>query len=469
MNDSPLITSILTAPGLGTSEDKAFSNPRASQTLGAASPADLDTPFSGEEMISVGLVLDGERVAWGDCVAATDMGKSEYATPFPAADGVAVVQKIIAPLLQGQPLIGFRQPAASVEKLKETVTVTRTLPQPEPADERSQPEASDERNRRFSRRDLFTGQLWSDEEAGDTSPRTEEVTVERPIHPAIRYGVSQALLAATAMARNLTMAEVVTHEYDLPSPATAVPVHAEVGSLWPQAAEAGIRCRVASLGYTIAGDEVEEELGRSGEILQRQVRQLRERIAGLTVDSAGQPYQPAIRVNARGGFGTLYQHDAGKILGSLYGLEQAAKPCLLRVVDPVVMDSRQAQIETMLQLKKYVRLRRLSLQLVADSWIRSPDDVSTFLQAEAADVIHLNMARLGGLSQTIEAVLACREQGVAVMLEGSPAESRFAAHVALATQPHLIVARLDRGGIGLSSILNEMSRTLVWLAARAKS
>jgi thioredoxin reductase len=153
----------------------------------------------------------------------------------------------------------------------------------------------------------------------------------------------------------------------------------------------------------------------------------------------------------------------------LYGLEQAAKPCLLRVVDPVVMDGRRAQIEKMVELKDYVRLRRLSLQLAADSWIGTPDDVRAFLQAEAADVIHLNMARLGGLSQTIEAILACREQDVAVMLQGSPAESQFAAHVALATQPDLIGATLDQAGGGLSSIVNEMSRTLVWLAARSRS
>ena len=77
---------------------------------------------------------------------------------------------------------------------------------------------------RLSRRDLLLGpaRLWqslgSEDKSPATSESTETVTVERPLHRAIRYGVSQALLQAAAWARGVTMAEVLAEEWGLPRP-----------------------------------------------------------------------------------------------------------------------------------------------------------------------------------------------------------------------------------------------------------
>src|SRR3972149_5724074 len=51
------------------------------------------------EAVAVGLVLDGERVAWGDCVAVAYSGKAGRDAPFRAVQGLTTIQRIVAPAL----------------------------------------------------------------------------------------------------------------------------------------------------------------------------------------------------------------------------------------------------------------------------------------------------------------------------------------------------------------------------------
>ncbi|MGC9333753.1 MAG: methylaspartate ammonia-lyase, partial [Anaerolineae bacterium] len=84
------------------------------------------------------------------------------------------------------------------------------------------------------------------------------------------------------------------------------------------------------------------------------------------------------------------------------------------------------------------------------------------------DMLHVKMPDFGGLHGTVEAVLACREAKIASLLGGSAAETdlsaRVSAHVALATQPDLILAK---PGVGVdeavSLVQNEMARVLALL------
>ena len=50
-----------------------------------------------------------------------------------------------------------------------------------------------------------------------------------PLPTAVRYGVSQAVLAAVARARRRTMAEVIRDEYDTGAPLLPVPLYAQTG------------------------------------------------------------------------------------------------------------------------------------------------------------------------------------------------------------------------------------------------
>jgi methylaspartate ammonia-lyase len=123
----------------------------------------------------------------------------------------------------------------------------------------------------------------------------------------------------------------------------------------------------------------------------------------------------------------------------------------------------------MRQLKEYVSLRRMKLQLVAT--VHSPAEATAVIESDAAHMIHLNVPRLGSLSQAIEIVLASRQKGMGVLLGNIPVNSgdsaRFAAQVALAIQPDLLMVQPGQGGdAGIILAHNEMARALAWLASR---
>jgi methylaspartate ammonia-lyase len=416
------------------------------------------------EALSVGLVLDGEKIAWGDCVAVEFSGKAGRYPLFRAGEGLVTIQQVVAPLLRGRKLTHFRDLAAEVDALVEAVEISRPLPRPRDKGE----EAGRSSTQGLSRRDLLTapGRLLRAAREEESSAGTEQVVVERPLHTAVRYGVSQALLAAVALAQGVTMAEVVAQEYNLPLPTRPVPLHAQCGADRYAGADKMILRRVASLPHSLV-DNIPEQLGNDGQILVQYARWLRERIPQL----AGDDYHPTIHLDVHGALGQLYENDLGKILGCLYRLEQAATPYPVRVESPVIMDSRQAQIETLAQLRDYVRWRKMGLQLVADEWANTLDDIQAFIQAQAVDMIQIKMPDLGSVHNSIEAVLACKAGGVSAFLGGSCAETdlsaRIAVHVALATQPDMLMAKPGMGvDEGITLVHNEMARTLAWIRSR---
>jgi methylaspartate ammonia-lyase len=416
------------------------------------------------EALSVGLVLDGEKIAWGDCVAVEFSGKAGRYPLFRAEQGLVAIQQTIAPLLRGRKLTRFRELAAEVDALVEAVEITRSLPKPR--GEAGEPAQSGAQG--LSRRDLLTapGRLLRAAREEESWGGTQQVVVERPLHTAVRYGVSQALLAAVAIAQGVTMAEVVAEEYGLPLPTQPVPIHAQCGADRHAGADKMILRRVASLPHSLV-DNIPQQLGDDGQVLVQYARWLRERIPQL----AGDDYRPTIHLDVHGALGQIYENDLGKVLGCLYRLEQAAAPYLLRVESPVIMESRQAQIETLAKLRDYVRWRKMGLQLVADEWANTLDDIQAFIQVQAADMIQIKMPDLGSVHNSIEAVLACKAGGVGAFLGGSCAEThlsaRAAVHVALASQPDMMMAKPGMGvDEGITLVHNEMARTLAWIRSR---
>jgi methylaspartate ammonia-lyase len=119
-------------------------------------------------------------------------------------------------------------------------------------------------------------------------------------------------------------------------------------------------------------------------------------------------------------------------------------------------------------LRDYVRLRKMKVGLVADEWANTLDDIRAFIAAHAVDMIQIKMPDLGSVHNSIEAVLACKAGGIAAFLGGSCAETdlsaRVAAHIALATQPDMIMAKPGMGvDEGVTLVRNEMARTLAWI------
>jgi methylaspartate ammonia-lyase len=312
-----------------------------------------------------------------------------------------------------------------------------------------------------SRRALITAPvrfLQTAQEREDIA--TELVTTQRRLHTAVRYGLSQALLRAVALARGMTMAEVVAQEWALPRPDAPVPIHAQSGNERYHNAEKMIVHRVASLPHALV-ENIPEQLGRDGTEMTRYIRWLKKRIAQL----ASNDYRPTIHLDLHGALGEIFENDLGRILGQLYAWELAAQPYPLRIESPLILDSRQAQIEAMGTLREYVRFRGMQVQLVADEWANTLDEIRAFIEAGAADMIQIKMPDLGSIHNTVEAVLACKADGVGAFLGGSYAETDLSAkvsvHVGLAARPDILMAK---PGVGvdeaISLVQNEMARTL---------
>jgi methylaspartate ammonia-lyase len=454
--EHPTITKVLAVPAVGAGyyEDLA-----ALQAGYVALPQRFTAPAvtpgfravrEVAEAVSIGLVLDTGQIAWGDCIAVSYSGKAGRDPVFRTEVGLAAIQNVVAPYLQGRELAGFRELAAKVDTLGETVEITRRQSRSEPP-----------RGEGVSRRALITVPARMLQAARGEEEPTEQVTVTRPLHTAVRYGVSQALLGAVAAARNLTMAEVIAQEWDLPMPSAAVPIHAQSGSERYYNAEKMIARRVASLPHALV-DDIPGQVGKEGAELTRYLRWLSQRIGTL----GGPDYQPAIHLDLHGALGRLYDNDSGRMLGQLLAWELAARPYRLRIESPVLLESRRAQIQAMKTLREYVGFRKMDVELVADEWANSLDDVRAFVDAGAADMIQIKMPDLGSVHNSIEAVLVCKAGGVGALLGGSYAETdlsaRVSTHVALATQPDQLMAK---PGVGvdeaISLVQNEMARSLV--------
>jgi methylaspartate ammonia-lyase len=458
------ITKVLAVPAIGAyyyedlSALQAGPIPLADRYTAAPVTPGFHRVREPAEAVSVGLVLDDGRVAWGDCVAVAYSGKAGRDPVFRVEAGLTKVREVVAPAIQGREVTTFRELAEAVDGLIESVDVTRPLPQ----------------SRSMTRRDLLTApaRLWraaqgqEEKEEGEAAP-AERVRVERPLHTAVRYGVSQALLRAVALARGVTMAEVVAEEWGLPLPDAPVSIHAQSGGERTHNADKMIARRVTSLPHALV-DDIPEQLGEDGSKLTRYVRWLKGRIQEL----GGDDYLPTIHLDVHGALGQICENNLGRVLGQLYALDMAAQPYPLRVESAVIMESRAAQIEAMRTLCEYVRFRKMSVQLVVDEWANTLDDIHTFVDAQAADMIQIKMPDLGSVHNSVEAVLICKAGDVGAFLGGSCVETdlsaKVAVHVALAVRPDIIMAKPGMGvDEGIMLVRNEMARTLAWIQAHS--
>jgi methylaspartate ammonia-lyase len=406
------------------------------------------------EAVSVGLQLDDGRVAWGDCVAVEFSGKAGRDPIFRTEEGLATIEGTVAPMLEGRTLTTFRELATDVDALTEAHEMRRpgVAPTPEVED--------------LSRRAILTATARALRAGQIEDTPTERVSAQRRLHTAVRYGVSQALLRAVALARGVTMAEVIAQEWGLPRPDGPVPIHAQSGSERIHNADKMIVRRIASLPHALV-DNIPEQLGQDGAKLVQYARWLKERVREL----GGPEYRPTIHLDVHGALGQIVDNNLGKVLGQLYALQAALAPYAVRVESPVILESREAQIAALKQLRDYIRVRKMAVHLVADEWANTLEDIQAFLEAGAADMIQIKMPDLGSVHHSVDAVLACQAAAVGAFLGGSCAETdlsaRASVHVALATRSDLIMAKPGMGvDEGVALVHNEMARALAEIGAR---
>lgn len=363
------------------------------------------------EAVSVMLLLDDGQVAHGDCAAVQYSGVGGRDAVFAANVAVQTINESLVPLLRGVEIVEFRGIAAMVD----------------------------------------------------------ELTVDgRPLHTAVRYGVTQALLDAVARSRGLTMAEVISKEYQTGVPLARVPIFAQTGDDRYNNVDKMVLKEVDILPHGLI-NHVETKLGRDGEIFVEYLRWVRDRILELRVH---EDYQPVLHFDVYGTIGEIFDGDLNRCADYLSTLGEIAKPFSLRIEHPVDAGGRDGQVAAFAALRSALRTRGSEVQLSADEWCNTLEDIEVFVAARAADVIHVKMPDLGGVNNAIEALLLVARNGLLAYCGGSCNETdrsaQVSAHIAMACG----AAILAKPGMGVDEgmmiVGNEMARVAALSAARGR-
>lgn len=280
------------------------------------------------------------------------------------------------------------------------------------------------------------------------------------LHTALRYGISQALLHAAALARHVPMARIIADEYDC-KPATA-PLPMLVSSPtndWLQLDQRILK-RVELLPHS-SFTQVERHIGLRGEKLIDYARAVVRRIGEI-----GEPgYDPIIHLDVYGTLGELFANDIDRIADYLGELKAVVGRHALMVESPIIANTLAEQIKLYKELSDAIRRRGHGTQIIVDEWCNTLDDVRAFSDAGAGDLLQIKTPDLGSIGNAIEAVLYARRKGLGVSLGGSLNETdqsaRVTAHVGLACNPTYMYAKPGPGGdAGLMIMANEVLRTL---------
>src|SRR4051794_4678706 len=231
--------------------------------------------------------------------------------------------------------------------------------------------------------------------------RALSAALRKPGLPAwLRYGSGQALLRAAAHARREPMARVICREWELPRPTRLVPLLAQSGDTPRPAADRMILKRADALPHGLINN-VETRLGVRGELLLELVVWLRARILELVPDES---YRPVLQFDVYGTIGLAFGTTA-RIADYLERLAGAADPFSVRIEQPLDAGGRAAQIEALALLRRELDARGCPVELIADEWCNTVDDVEAFATAGCVDMIQVKTPDLGGLDETVDALL----------------------------------------------------------------
>ena len=292
------------------------------------------------------------------------------------------------------------------------------------------------------------------------------------LHTAIRYGVSQAILDAVAKATGRLMCEVVADEYGCTVSQTPIPIFTQSGDDRYDNADKMIIKRAQVLPHALINN-VQTKLGEHGEKLLEYVKWLRDRILTMRADES---YQPVLHIDVYGTIGAAFgNNNYAAMADYLAELEQAAKPFHLRIEGPMDCDcDRETQIVALAGLTAELDRRGIQVELVADEWCNTLEDIREFADRRAGHMVQIKTPDLGGINNTIEAVLYCKAHGIGAYQGGTCNETDRSAqvcvHCAMATQPAQILAKPGMGvDEGYMIVSNEMNRILALRQAKQRS
>jgi methylaspartate ammonia-lyase len=362
------------------------------------------------EALSILLLLEDGSWAAGDCAAVQYSGAGGRDPLFLAADYLPLLRDRIRPLLEGREVGPFRSMAAEFEALE------------------------------------FDG---------------------RRLHTAVRYGLSQALLQARALARRRIMAEVVCEEYGLPVVAEPVPIFGQSGDDRYLNVDKMIMKGVDVLPHALINN-VDEKLGRSGEKLREYIHWLADRIRTVRTDPS---YRPTLHIDVYGTIGQIFDLNTEKVSDYLASLASESGEFPLYIEGPVDADEKFRQIELLTEIRESLRRKGSAVKIVADEWCNTFEDVRDFTDAGSCDMVQIKTPDLGGLQNTIESVLYCRAHDMEAYQGGTCNETdvsaRACVHAAVAARAERLLAKPGMGfDEGFMIVRNEMERVLAVLRSR---
>ena len=291
----------------------------------------------------------------------------------------------------------------------------------------------------------------------------------KPLHTALRYGITQALLHAVALVAKQPMASVIAAEYGSEVSSDVIPILASIHNEDAAQLDRMILKRVALLPHG-SFQRVERDIGLSGEKLLAFAERVTRRIAEIK-DS---DYQPRIHLDVYGTLGELFENDVERIANYLGKLRDVVRPYDLLIETPAIATTQEGQIELFHNLKSTLRSKGIDVGIIADEWCNTLADIKLFADAGASDYVQIKTPDLGGIHNSIEAVLYCKSQQMGCCLGGTANETdqsaRICTHIALATKPTFMMSKPGLGGDEALMIqTNEMERTLAILAYNRSS
>lgn len=362
------------------------------------------------ESISVQLILEDGQVALGDCAAVQYSGAGGRDPLFLAADFIPVIEKEIAPKLIGRELDSFKDLAEEFDKM--------------------------------------------------------QVNGKR-LHTAIRYGVTQAILDAVAKAKHVTMAEIVRDEYNTGVEIKRIPIFTQSGDDRYDNSDKMIIKGADVMPHALI-NHVADKLGEHGEKLLEYVKWLRNRVIQLRTCEC---YSPVFHIDVYGTIGLAFDCDINKMADYIMTLEEAAKPFHLRIEGPMDVEERQAQMEALRDLTAELAKRNSTVELVADEWCNTYEDVKFFADNKAGNMLQIKTPDLGGVNNIIEAILYCKKMGVGAYCGGTCNETNRSAEVctniAIACGADQCLAKPGMGvDEGYMIVNNEMNRVVALVNRR---
>ncbi len=357
------------------------------------------------ESISVLIVLENGQVGWGDCAAVQYSGAGGRDPLFLADTYMSLIEGEVASHLVGQEADSFRRLAGEIDSLTDNAGLN--------------------------------------------------------LHTAVRYGVSQAVLDAVAKAQGLNMCDLVAKEYNTKVSEINLPIFTQSGDDRYSNADKMIMKGAPVLPHGLFNSV--EKTAPKGEKLLAYVKWLNQRVKDFAPFKG---YRPVFHIDCYGTIGQIFGADNYTGMADFLGeLEKAAAPYHLRIEGPMDSGSREAQMRDLRGLRLEVDRRGINVELVADEWCNTLEDVIYFADNAAGHMIQVKTPDLGSVHNTCEAVLYCQKKGIGAYQGGTCNETDRSAqvcvHCAMAVNADQVLAKPGMGVDEAYMIcFNEMQRII---------